>query len=85
MNVLQNGLPIYVDFSNADADGFVRLNCSGTLRDVAASGLSFFEGMEILVHDGEIQTTGTVRKANYEGAWLLEVNWREILEKHSKL
>jgi hypothetical protein len=82
---MDNSPPIYVDFNNADAEGYVRLNCSGTLRDLERFGIALADGIAVIVHDGEIQADGIVRSAGSEGVWRLEVDWKGILEKHGKL
>jgi len=61
------------------------LNSSGTLRDLQRFEISLVDGLVISISDGEIQADGIVRGAGSEGVWRLEVNWKEILQKHSDL
>ena len=36
---------VYADFHNADANGRLRLNCVGTVEDLARQGVALRDGM----------------------------------------
>jgi hypothetical protein len=38
---------VYADFHNADAKGRLRLNCVGTIEDLARQGITLREGMPL--------------------------------------
>ena len=53
----------------------VRLNCNGTLRDLQRLGIQFYDGMPVLLHDGEDNLTdGTVTWESGEG-WVAKIDW----------
>lgn len=71
---------IYADFQNADADGYVRLNCDGTRADLEQARLVLAEGMRLNLSDGELQTEATVVRPGSEGVWRAEINWSALTE-----
>jgi hypothetical protein len=50
---------VFADFSNADSRGRIRLNCAGSLDDISRQGLRLRDGMELIVHDEELNADGT--------------------------
>jgi hypothetical protein len=76
---------IFVDFHNADAEGYVRLNTNGTVADISRFGIVLQEGMNLSVSDGEITIAGIVHEPGAEGVWRLAVDWKEVFGKHGKL
>jgi len=76
---------VYVDFHNADSEGFVRLNCSGTVEDLERLQIALREGLVLAVSDGEIRVKGTVSSPSAEGVWRLKVDWPEVFKKHSEI
>lgn len=77
--------PIHVDFQNADTEGYVRLNTSGAVNDIARFGVRLSEGLRLRISDGEIETSGVVQVPGPEGVWRLEVDWKDIFRKHAEL
>ncbi len=69
---------LYADFNNADASGRLRLNCKGTLVDLAAAGRELEEGLEVTLTDGELRVDGTVVASTEEGIWVAVVDWDKI-------
>lgn len=69
---------IYVDFQNADEDGFVRLNTNGTLADLEKAQLSLVDGLPLFLSDGELTAKATVREPGLEGVWRAEIDWGEL-------
>ena len=51
---------IYADFNNADGLGRFRLNCLGSLQDLAKSGLKLTDGLAIHIADCQLQADATV-------------------------
>jgi hypothetical protein len=69
---------LYADFQNADRLGRVRLNCNGTIADLAALKVELFEGMRVVLDEcDEIVAEGTVTWGAEEG-WVAEVDWDRI-------
>lgn len=76
---------VRVDINNADGNGLIRMSCKGTVDDIERFGIELIEGGELRANDGEIEFTGVVRRSMDDGMWRLEVSWKEIFEKHSRL
>ena len=76
---------VRVDINNADVEGYIRLNCNGTISDVDNLGIVLEDGLSLMAHDGEIEFHGFVRLPGNEAVWRLEVDWRDIFAKHANL
>jgi hypothetical protein len=46
---------IYADFQNADPQGRLRLNCIGTIRDLARLQIILREGIRLTLHDDGLE------------------------------
>ena len=60
---------ITADFNNFDKDGFIRLNCVGTIRDLADAGIVLREGLRLTVSDRDLKAEIEVRLPSSEGVW----------------
>ena len=69
---------IYADFMNADQQGRVRLNCVGTIEDLGTSGLRLTNGLQVLVHDEELEADGEVVFSEDEHLWVAKIDWNAI-------
>lgn len=69
---------IYADFMNADQQGRVRLNCVGTIEDLGSSGLRLTNGLQVLVHDEELEADGEVVFSQDEHIWVAKIDWNAI-------
>jgi hypothetical protein len=69
---------IYADFNNADSGGRLRLNCIGTIEDLSRLGMRLEEGLEITLHDEELQADGKVQYSDEERIWVARVDWGAI-------
>jgi hypothetical protein len=74
-----------VDFHNADADGYVRLNNKGALEDIARLELTLVEGQVLHLTDGEVVVSGVARLPGSEGIWRVQVDWQEVFRRHANL
>jgi hypothetical protein len=75
---------VYADFQNADAAGRVRLNCVGTVEDLARQQIALRDGLELTLYDAdagaddhpsEIQADGVVQYSSDENCWVAIVDW----------
>lgn len=71
-------LTLYADFNNADADGRVRLNAAGTLRDLARLGVRLRDGLPLTIHDEELAADGEAVYSPGEGVWAARIDWSRI-------
>lgn len=69
---------IYADFQNADPEGRLRLNCRGTIEDLARNGLSLHEGMVLRLCMEDVEAIGKVTFSPDEDLWVAVVDWNEI-------
>jgi len=60
---------IFADFNNFDTDGFIRLNCMGTLRDLTKAGITLRGGEHFVVSDGDLRAEIEVTTPSGEGIW----------------
>ncbi|MFY0253967.1 hypothetical protein ACDQ55_08445 [Chitinophaga sp. 30R24] len=62
---------VVVDFNNCDRQGRVRLNCIGTLNDLARLNIALKTGLELLLNDEEeLSAIGTVQFSEDENIWV---------------
>jgi hypothetical protein len=69
---------IFVDFHNADAHGRVRLNCIGTVEDLARQGIVLREGQQLTLYSEELEVDGQVRYSAEEKLWVASIDWNLI-------
>src|SRR5262245_2254719 len=75
---------VYADFHNADAKGRLRLNCVGTIEDLARQGITLRDGMPLTLYSDdldpqgqldEIQVEGVVSFSAEEHCWVAAIDW----------
>lgn len=78
---------IYVDFQNADAQGRLRLNCIGTIKDLARLQLELREGLALTLYSEDADPTGQPRELQADGlvtfsveekVWTATIDWNAI-------
>jgi hypothetical protein len=69
---------IYADFNNADPSGRLRLNCIGTIEDLARQGIHLREGLRLTLHDEELEVEGEVHFSPEEHLWVAEIDWNAV-------
>jgi hypothetical protein len=69
---------LYADFHNADARGRLRLNCVGTVHDLARQGIILREGLRLRLRDEELEVDGEVRFAPEENGWVAVIDWQAV-------
>jgi hypothetical protein len=78
---------VYADFHNADTHGRLRLNCVGTLEDLAQQQLALRDGMPIKLYSDdldakgqmdELQVDGVVSFSEEEHCWVAAIDWSTI-------
>ncbi|HWT79188.1 MAG TPA: hypothetical protein VN648_10340, partial [Candidatus Methylomirabilis sp.] len=57
---------IYADFNNADPVVRLRLNCVGTIQDLARLGVRLQEGLKVSLHDEEMEAEGEIHYSGEE-------------------
>lgn len=66
---------VFADFQNADAEGRIRLNCVGTIDDLARLGIRLNEGLELELYGEDLEAHGRVEYSASEGVWVAVIDW----------
>ena len=78
---------IYADFRNADSQGRVRLNCTGTIEDLAEQHVELREGMQLTLYSDDLDDQGQLDELLAEGiasfskeehCWVAIIDWNAI-------
>lgn len=78
---------IYVDFHNADSQGRIRLNCIGTIEDLAQQQVELREGLVLPLYSDdlddkgqpdELRVDGFVSFSEEEHCWVAAIDWDAI-------
>ncbi len=72
---------VYVDFQNADSAGRIRLNTTGSLRDLSALSGGPSEGLVVRLESEELRATGVMRFSSDEQIWVAELDWSEVEDR----
>ncbi len=74
---------IYADFNNADASGRLRLNCVGTVEDLSRQGIQLREGLQLTLHDEELEAEGEAHFSAEEKVWVAAIDLRQVRQKRA--
>jgi hypothetical protein len=78
---------VYADFHNADAKGRLRLNCTGTVEDLARQQIELREGLALTLYSddadeqgrpAELRVPGVVRYSDEERCWVAVIDWGAV-------
>jgi hypothetical protein len=69
---------VFADFHNADASGRLRLNCAGTLHDLARLGVTLAPQLRLRLCSEELEADGTVEFSAEEKLWVAVIDWQAI-------
>lgn len=78
---------VYADFHNADSSGRLRLDCVGTVEDLARQQIELREGLALTLYaddldaEGrldELLAEGVVSFAEKEQCWVATIDWSAI-------
>ena len=73
-----NKAKVFVDFHNADTHDRLRLNCNGTIEDLAQQQIVLCDGMCLTLYSEELAVEGVVEYSTDEHLWLAVIDWRAI-------
>jgi len=71
---------IYVDFHNADIQERLRLNCTGTIEDLAQQRVLLYPGQTLQLYSEDLEVEGVVTYSTEENLWVAVINWDDIHE-----
>jgi hypothetical protein len=69
---------IFADFHNADAEGRLRLNCIGTIEDLARQHIELHQGQLLTLYSEELEVDGAVQYSEAEKVWVAAIDWNQI-------
>lgn len=69
---------IFADFMNADRSGRLRLNCVGTVEDLARLGVRLENGLRITITDEDLEADAEVVYSTDEHIWVAKIDWDAI-------
>ncbi len=71
---------IFADFHNADVHGRLRLNCIGTVEDLAHQNIELQDGKLLTLYSEDLEVEGVVEYSTEENLWVAAINWNAIRE-----
>jgi len=78
---------IYADFHNADSQGRLRLNCVGTVEDLARQKVELRDGLLLTLYADDLDSQGQLDELLVEGVvsfseeehcWVAAIDWSAI-------
>jgi hypothetical protein len=69
---------VFADFHNADAHGRLRLNCIGTVEDLAQQQVVLRDGLPLTFYSEELEVEGVVQYSTDENVWVAVIDWSAI-------
>ncbi|MEH2236476.1 hypothetical protein [Nostoc sp.] len=69
---------IFADFHNADNHGRLRLNCIGTVEDLARQNIELQDGKLLTLYSEDLEVEGVVQYSTEEKLWVAAIDWNAI-------
>ncbi len=69
---------VFADFHNADAEGHLRLNCIGTIEDLANQNIELRDGQLLTIYSEDLEVDGVVQFSEEEKLWVAAIDWDRI-------
>ncbi len=69
---------VYADFHNADGQGRLRLNCTGTTEDLSRQKISLEDGLLLTLYSEDVEVDGRVQYSTKESLWVATIDWDAI-------
>jgi hypothetical protein len=76
---------IFADFHNADAQGRLRLNCLGTVEDLASQQVTLREGQWLTLYSEDLEVEGQVTYSTEESLWVAVIDWAAIRQQEYEI
>lgn len=71
-------LRVFADFHNADVQGRLRLNCIGTVEDLARQNIELQNGQLLTVYSEDLEVEGVVQYSSEEKLWVAAIDWNAV-------
>ncbi|MEH2438258.1 MAG: hypothetical protein V7K25_29360 [Nostoc sp.] len=69
---------IFADFHNADIQGRLRLNCIGTVEDLARQNIKLQDGKLLTLYSEDLEVEGVLQYSTEEKLWVAVIDWNAI-------
>ena len=69
---------VFADFHNADAQGRLRLNCIGTVEDLARQQITLQEHQSLTLYSEDLEVEAQVEYSTEENVWVALIDWAAI-------
>jgi hypothetical protein len=69
---------IFVDLHNADEQGRLRLNCIGTIEDLARQHMELKNDRRLILYCEDLEVDGVVQFSQDEKIWVVAIDWNQI-------
>ncbi len=76
---------VFADFHNADARGRLRLNCIGTVEDLAQQHIVLQDGLKLRLYSEDLEVEGVVCYSAEENLWVAVIDWNAIQEAEAQV
>ncbi len=67
---------VFADFHNADIG--LRLNCIGTMEELACQHIELQSGQSLRLYSEELEVDGIVEYSEEEDIWVAAIDWKRI-------
>jgi hypothetical protein len=78
-------LRVFADFHNADPQGRLRLNCTGTIEDLARQKIWLKEDQFLTLYSEDLEVEGVVEYSPEENLWVATIDWDKIRQQEDVL
>jgi hypothetical protein len=82
---LNKQLRVFADFNNADEEGRLRLNCIGTIEDLARQKIELQDGQTLTFYSEDLEVEGMVKHSPEENIWVAVIDWDNIRQVEDDL
>ena len=69
---------VFADFHNADSQGRLRLNCIGTVEDLARQQITLQERQSLTLYSEDLEVGAQVEYSTEENVWVALIDWSAI-------
>ncbi|MES1023912.1 hypothetical protein ABN584_13545 [Gloeocapsa sp. BRSZ] len=76
---------VFADFHNADAQGRLRLNCVGTIADLAKQKIHLQNDQRLTLCSEDLEVDGVVQYSIEEHLWVAVIDWDKIREREDTM
>lgn len=76
---------VFADFHNTDAQGRLRLNCIGTVEDLARQQITLQENQPLTLYSEDLEVEAQVKYSSEENIWVALIDWAAIKRQEQRV